>query len=247
MDLGSRAWCIVKSAKVRELPDRGSNLVAVLPFMHVVHLTGTPAVNGFVNVLFYGHHNRMKSGWIPKRALTMTMVQDMSGLYFRNLTGRTLPARIRFYGENDSEIAPWETVAVYALCGERCLTNRGWTLYKWLTKDREIYNQAGIDRLYYGVLAWAAKDYRSIITRIKQHRFRSQIEFYDLMFELSKIMEWFLGDEYMIMFDNVSGEERLDGMNRDLGIDRAWLKERFRIYDTITERRRKKNKNYKKK
>ena len=237
-------WCIVKSVAVREEPNANSPEVGRIEFGKQVivedELTGI--ANGRIMVCSYDSYekdNKKKiyiKGWVLRSAFTEQKVEEYAKLHFDNLTGKRLPVKDSYRGKQVGWILPGEQVSVIAKVGNLCLTSKGWTGFHWLTKNREIFDQAGIGVLLYGVLEWAAKDYRSIVRNIKMYKYNNREEFCDMMKELENIILWFISDEYSMMFDPIPGRERLDDMNEELGIDKKWLKEKFRIRDAVVDK-----------
>lgn len=239
-------WCIAKSASIREEPYSDSPELGRVKFGRQVSVSieNYEVINGRIKCTYrdsqFNGRKPTITGWVLLKALTNKRIDDYSCLYFNNLTGKRLPVMNRMSGEVTGHILPGEQVVVAAKVGDMCVTNKGWTRFEWLTKDREIFDHEGISVLLYGVLEWAVKDYKSILRQIKMYKYKDRTEFIELMDELENIILWFISDEYAMMFDSVPGRERLDDMNDEIGVDKKWLKDKFRIRDAITEKRKKK-------
>ena len=238
-------WCIAKSAAIREEPCSDSPELGRVKFGRQVsvNIENYEVINGRIKCTYrdsqFNGRKPTITGWVLLKALTNKRIDDYSCLYFNNLTGKRLPVMNRMSGEVTGNIMPGEQVVVAAKVGDMCVTNKGWTRFEWLTKDREIFDHEGISVLLYGVLEWAVKDYKSILRQIKMYKYKDRTEFIELMDELENIILWFISDEYAMMFDSVPGRERLDDMNAEIGVDKKWLKDKFRIRDSITEKRNK--------
>ena len=238
-------WCIAKSAAIREEPCSDSPELGRVKFGRQVsvNIEKYEVINGRIKCTYrdsqFNGRKPTITGWVLLKALTNKRIEDYSCLYFNNLTGKRLPVMNRMSGEVTGHIMPGEQVVVAAKVGDMCVTNKGWTRFEWLTKDREIFDHEGISVLLYGVLEWAVKDYKSILRQIKMYKYKDRTEFIELMDELENIILWFISDEYAMMFDSVPGRERLDDMNAEIGVDKKWLKDKFRIRDSITEKRNK--------
>ena len=238
-------WCIAKSAAIREEPCSDSTELGRVKFGRQVsvNIEKYEVINGRIKCTYrdsqFNGRKPTITGWVLLKALTNKRIEDYSCLYFNNLTGKRLPVMNRMSGEVTGHILPGEQVVVAAKVGDMCVTNKGWTRFEWLTKDREIFDHEGISVLLYGVLEWAVKDYKSILRQIKMYKYKDRTEFIELMDELENIILWFISDEYAMMFDSVPGRERLDDMNAKIGVDKKWLKDKFRIRDSITEKRKK--------
>lgn len=238
-------WCIAKSAAIREEPCSDSPELGRVKFGRQVsvNIEKYEVINGRIKCTYrdsqFNGRKPTITGWVLLKALTNKRIEDYSCLYFNNLTGKRLPVMNRMSGEVTGHILPGEQVVVAAKVGDMCVTNKGWTRFEWLTKDREIFDHEGISILLYGVLEWAVKDYKSILRQIKMYKYKDRTEFIELMDELENIILLFISDEYAMMFDSVPGRERLDDMNAEIGVDKKWLKDKFRIRDSITEKRKK--------
>ena len=239
-------WCIAKNAAIREEPFSDSPELGRVKFGRQVsvNIENYEVINGRIKCTYrdsqFNGRKPTITGWVLLKALTNKRIEDYSCLYFNNLTGKRLPVMNRMSGEVTGHILPGEQVVVAAKVGDLCVTNKEWTRFEWLTKDREIFDHEGISFLLYGVLEWAVKDYKSILRQIKMYKYKDRTEFIELMDELENIILWFISDEYAMMFDSVPGRERLDDMNAEIGVDKKWLKDKFRIRDSITEKRKKK-------
>ena len=134
-------------------------------------------------------------------------------------------------------IAPGERIAVIARVGDWCLTAKGWTLFKWLTKERDVFDSKALRDVYGAALSQAAKDYCRCIRHLRRLKKGDEDRFHDLMYQLDILVGWFLSDDYLAVFDTVPGNERLDKMNEQLGVDKDWLRELCRIYEEMDRKK----------
>lgn len=225
-------WCVVKRAIIKENPDPDSKTAFTVPFGKAVLIFKKVADNGMIRVCVKFEDkmtNRVNKmvGWCVPSAFTEYEVKDMSRLRYNNDTGKILPTALRFMGKSEGKILPGEQVSVIAKAGPYCLTSKGWTRFEWLSKDRTIYDQDALDTLCYSILIRAVQDYRICVRRLKQRRYKNERKHRELLSELKSISNWFLSDDYKLMFDAIPGDERLKHLNESLGVDEDWLREMF--------------------
>lgn len=240
-DPNALLWCIVKKAPVRQSPNGRSGIIAWLKFGQRVVKQHKPMTNGYVKVEYRTNIGAKKiyfTGWVSVKALTRNEVEDFGLLYFDNTTGMRIPVRNRYYnGDITGFIEPMESVVVLAKAGSVCLTNRGWTRFKWLTKSRYIFDQTVIDSVLYATLSWAVKDYRTAVKRLQKKRYRNMREFCNTVDDIDEIGVFFLEKGNAMNIDKVPGEERFAMLNAELGIDKEWLKEMLCKRDSYRQSR----------
>ena len=236
-----KRYVIVKRVTLRAKADHKSPEVCSIPFGRSVNiLPNFQSKNGWVCVEYKtntGKSGVTRVGWILKRAIIKHKVEDYVRLRFINRTGKVVPVTL-CYGDT----APYqylrvgEAVEMIARCGEWCLTNRGWTLYKWFEKDKDVFDQHAIDYLFYSVLELAAKDYRRAVNRLKQKNLDSESIIRSVIM-IDDVASWFKSDDYKTYFDGVPGSQRLTEINSVLGITNKWLKEKRKQARLIQEKR----------
>ena len=222
-------YCVVKKAYMFETPEKGSKVVGEIEFGKRVSVSmKKEIVNGRIRATYREIDSRKTklsySGWVAVRALTKTRIEDYANLYFSNRTGKRVPVTYRFHGKTDSYIEPGDYVTMIAKVGDWCLTSKGWTMFNWLTKERDIVDASHLQLLLYGILARAAEDYRLIVKKIQQGKYADIDEFCSLVWRFDELCKWFRSQQYAEMFDPVSGKSRLAYLNSELGIDKAWIR-----------------------
>lgn len=237
-----RIWCIVKRVPVREHPDKDSKEIGSIEFGNVVNTPVKPeTVNGRIKVFYRINSKDGKkqtvTGWASLKAFTGVPVEDYSHLYYVNKTGKRVPVAMKYKGEVAGYVAPEEIVSMTARVGDWCLTNKGWSKWKWFTKHRDIIDQTRINTLCYAVIARASDDYRSCVKKLKKRKYKNGEEFCNLVWQMDDITKWFKSKEYAVMFDIVPGQKCLDILHSELMIDDKWLDERHRVLDSIVKQR----------
>lgn len=221
-------WCIAKSVVVRKTPEPDGEIIDRIYFGHASQMLPKPVTNGRIKIEYCQRkeaHKRHVTGWVLAKAMTKQMVEDYSSLWFDNLTGHRLPVVDSYYnGKPVGFIEPGEQVAVSAKVGRFALTNRGWTEFGWLTKRREIFDQGVIDDVLIYVLAWAVRDYKSTVKKIKTRDYTGMKEFSRLVSNLEEIGVFFLDKSNTLNADKLPGRERFNSLNAELGIDEEWIK-----------------------
>ena len=176
--------------------------------------------------------------WIPLRAVTTKRVENYARLYYLNLNRNGIPVSAKYQSRKViGRIAPGERISVIARVGDWCLTAKGWTLFKWLTKERDVFDSKALRDVYGAALSQAAKDYCRCIRHLRRLKKGDEDRFHDLMYQLDTLVGWFLSDDYLAVFDTVPGNERLDKMNEQLGVDKDWLRELCRIYEEMDRKK----------
>ena len=228
-------YCVVKSAVIRK---KDGSVVCSIPFGNPFHVLAT-----IEDGLYYGEAykidgkgNTKYRGFVKARGFSEHKVVDMSYLHFRNKTGVRIPVTLRFKGAACGWLEPDEETHVISYCDGWFLTGKGWTKAEWLEKVREIFDYESMKTLVYAVITQTVKDYTAII-----RGFQSGIRYYskdfpDCIAEMRLIREFFMEGNYLkIIDDQYTGEERLEQIDKDLGVTDEWLKQilsrkRARLY-----------------
>ena len=230
-------WVVAKAATIRKEPDKESAVIQKLDFGKTVNIVNDTVVNGRVKVSYRPYvSKRFKQtvvGWIPAAAISADAIEDFARLYYTNRMSQSVPTYNLINGNIIGGIKPGEMVEMVAKVGEWCLTNKGWSMFRFFRWKREIYDGNAAGLVYVGIIEWSIKDYKLIIRRLKKHQYKTPKEFCLLVDDMDRLMKWFQSNRYSNMLDPVSGEERLMDLNRDCGIDDAWIKEKRYIRDSI--------------
>ena len=240
-ELTKTIWCIVKSVNVRETPDKDSGIIGYVRFgRSATTPVDGEVVNGMIQIKFIDYYNDNKKappkvGWATPKAFTDTVVESYAGLFFDNLTGCRLPVSMRYKGVATGCIMPGERVSMRARCGDWGLTNRGWTRFEWLTKDRSVFIDAVPD-LYFSVLERAVKDYKVSVMKLKIHKYDNGEEFCQIVDMLEDSALWLLDPECGGMVDTVPSKERFNDINEELAIDNKWIKNKLRMRKEIRDK-----------
>jgi hypothetical protein len=239
---------VVKRAVIRKTPDSDSEVVGEIPFGKFVYITKDDCmiVNGKINVHFIrGKKKNTKTnnyvyGWMNIKAITNHIVKDYAGLFFTNNTGKNVPVADKYQGEAKRYILPGDKIAMVAKVGDWCLTSKGWSKFEWFTKCRDIFDNVALITLSYEIMKYAVTDYKTLVCKIKIGKYSDAKDYYEKVTEIERIVKFFRSTYYNVMFDAVPGEERLNDLNEELGIDQKWIDEKFRIKKEIKERRKRK-------
>lgn len=217
-----RAWCVALKANVYDKP--GGKVIETVKLGKAMRIVSHEYVEDMLHISW---HNNKVDGWIHRNALTVCPVENYARLEFVNATGKRVPCTKRMRGSKViGFILPGEHVEVIVKAGNWCLTDHGWTLFKWLTKVKHIETRA-IGVVMYEVLRQAAKDYGVYVRRLKRSQYLTDEGILDTLNHMEAVMEWFLSDEFTASYDGMKGAESLDNLNAELEIDRAWLKKWF--------------------
>jgi len=218
-------YCVVKSAVIRK---KDGSFICSIPF-------GNPfkVLARVEDGLYYGEtyktderRNVKYRGFVNVRGFTKHKIVDMSQLHYRNKTGQRIPVAMRYKGEATGWIEPDEEVNVLYMVNGWMLTGKGWTKAEWLEKVRVIFDYDSMKDLVYAVITQTVKDYTAIIRGLQ-----SGIRYYtkdvpDSIAEMGLIRKFFLEGDYLkIIADQYTGEERLEQIDRDLGVTDEWVKQ----------------------
>ena len=221
-------WCVVKRATVR---DKQAEAIGNLTFGQQCWKVDE-ARNGRIKILFIGENFNKKSGYVPARALSDKPVIDMARLYYQNTSGKRIPVSDRYRGEAVDLINVGDTVEVIAECNGWYLTNKGWTLSKWLTKCSGDYFSENAQSLCFAILLQACKEYKAAVDKIRMHKCSTPEDFAKAYIRITEIISWFKGKIYSVYFDD-DGTEKLNWLNENVGIDDKWLKDKKRMFNEL--------------
>ena len=228
-------YVVSEYAVMRKKPERDSPVLTKVPFAAYV-TSFARKLEGNVKVS-YRESNRKGhyyTGYVSAKALSTSPVEDYANLYYYNANDKRIPCVDRYNGKKlVGHIRPGEHVTVRAKCGDWCITNKGWTKIKWLTKDREICDMTGINSLLYAILGQAANDYCSDVKRLKTRRYKTLEEYCDICNDLEKIIVWFRGKKRVVKSDYVTVRERMDDLNDKMGVDATWIRRKLRARDFL--------------
>ena len=221
-------FCIVKSAGLRGIT---GEVVCHLKFgeqFRVLADMKDGRYYGEKMIPHGGDSRRYKRyrGFIQKQGFSAEKVVDMSSLFFRNMTEKKIPTAIRFKGKQDGWIDPGERIEAKALAGEWVLTNKGWTLIRWLEKEKEIDNLYLLKELVYALLKRTIQDYKQCVSNLRKGKFYIERDNVNVFGEFLRIREWFLTEQYLKVFGSkLTGIERLEILDNKLGITEEWIRE----------------------
>lgn len=216
-------YCVVKNAVLRK---KDGSIVFSIPFSNQFRVLSVTE-----DGLLYGEAYKPNCrgyvkfrGFVNPKGFTDKKVHDMADLRFRNITGQRIPTALRFKGQASGWIAPDETVNVIAYTGGWMLTRKGWTKANWLKKERDIADFESMRTLVYAVITQTVKDYKTIIRKIQTGGRFAPGEYVKSTSELRMIRKWFYDGDYLKIFeDDVSGTERLDLLDKEMGVTEEWL------------------------
>ena len=219
-------YCVVKSAVVRK---KDGTFVCSVPFGNSFHVLADVE-----NGLYYGETYIKKGkrssikyrGFVNVKGFTENKIIDMAYLRYRNNTGQRIPTTLRYKGHASGFIEPDDEVNVFALVDGWMLTGKGWTKAVWLQKVREIYDYESMKTLVYAVITQAVTDYTSIIRNLQSGITYYSRDLPNCLTEMRLIRQWFEEGNYLkIIDDQYTGEERLQQIDRDLGVTDGWVKQ----------------------
>lgn len=219
-------YCVVKSATLRK---RDGTKICNIPFgsqFHELCRMSDGTIYGEVYNPDYRRGYTKYRGYVQAKGFTKHKVVDMSYLYYRNATGKRIPTATRYKGEATGWIAPDETIHVIAAVGDWMLTGKGWTKSEWLEKKREVFDQECLKNLVYAIITQTVTDYKKIIRKLQSGSRYVSGELPDAITELRLIRKWFKDGDYLKVFeDSLTGEERLQCLDKELGVTEEWIKE----------------------
>ena len=72
-------------------------------------------------------------------------------------------------------------------------------------------------------------DYTAIVKALKNNTMHSRKDLYDCLTEFRMIRQWFHNGDYLKIFmDSVTGDERLEMLDRQLGVTKEWARQMIR-------------------
>lgn len=228
-------YVVSKYAIMRQKPEKGSPILAKVPFGTCVR-SFARKLEGNVRVSYRECHRAgsFYTGYVSAKALSPHPVEDYGNLYYYNTTDIDLPCVHKYKSEKIiGYIKPGEHVTVRAKVGDWCVTSKGWTMFAGLSKDREIFDMAGINNLLYAILCQAAHDYCKYIKWLKTRRYKTLDEYCDICNELEKVIIWFKGRKRVMKSDYVTVRERMDDLNEKMGVDQKWIKRKLKARDYL--------------
>lgn len=215
-------YCVVKSTVIRK---RDGSIVCSIPFGNPFHVLGKE------DGLYYGEAYKANEkgnikyrGFVDARGFSKDKIVDMSYLHYRNKTGQRIPTTMRYKGVASSWLEPDEEIHVLFRSGDWMLTGKGWTKAEWLEKVRIICDYENMKTLVYAVITQTVKDYTSIVRGLQAGFTYYTRDCPDSIAEMLMIRKWFVEGNYLkIIADQYSGEERLEMIDKDLGVTDEWL------------------------
>ena len=216
-------YCVVKNATLRK---KDGSIVFSIPFSNQFRVLGDMGDGHLYGEAYKpeGKGYTKLRGYVNANGFTCHKVHDMANLFYRNITGCRIPTAIRYKGIASGWIDKDETVNVIAYVNGWMLTGKGWTKANWLQKEREIGDFESMRTLVYAVITQTVKDYRLIIRKMQGVGRFLPGEYVNAVGEIKMIRKWFHDGDYLKIFeDSVSGEERLDMLDKEMGVTEEWL------------------------
>lgn len=235
-----RMWCVTKKVYLKDSPELESETVSEIVFGQGVYgIRIKHPVNGKIEIEYQMNGKTIK-GWGALQGFSTNQVENYAGLFFTNGAGKRIPTAKFMFGKVEDYILPGERVTMLAKVGDWCLTNRGWSKFKWFTKERDVYDPLALEDLLYAVLAIAVKDYKTAVKRILEGRYEGEAGFIEQVDRMDEAGAWFHSDDYAKMFDPIPGKERFNSMNKSLGVDNDWIKKQLNKRDKLLSKRTRK-------
>lgn len=218
-------WCVVKSAMLRK---KDGSLVFTIPFGSRFRVLSDMGDGKYYGETYkrYGQGYTKYRGYVSAAGFVNEEVIDMAYLRFKNITGQRIPVTMRFKGKADGWINPDEVIHVIAYTNGWMLTGKGWTKAEWLRKERGIEDYESMKTVVYAVITQAVKDYSAIVRKMQSGIRWKLKDFPDAITELRLIRKWFHDGDYLkIIEDSMTGDERLQCLDRELGVTDEWLRQ----------------------
>ena len=228
-----RMYCVAKCAQIKSRPTVNSRTITVVPFCGQVNLLSKKPVNGMIYVDVVGtDHIR---GWTSPRGFTKKFIRNQAGLFYCNKTGKLIPVTNAFQSRKIvGYIRPGEMVRMIADVDGWGLTEKLWTRFDLLTKDRTICDETAMDALVYSVVALAGKDFRSCVRRLRDGKCTCDLDFMITMERLIEVSEWLLSDEYKKVYaPPLRTSDPLGTLMAEEGVSKEWFKEQLKHYDEL--------------
>lgn len=215
-------WIVTKSAKVRS--ELGDEIIDNLPFRKQCwELFNNGGKRSLVE--YVGDDNRKHTGWVLNIAMTDKQINDYAHLLYENKNGKRVPVSNRYRGDVNGYINSGETVEVYFETDGWCLTNKGWTLLKFLKKRPGEFFDDYAKNLCTAIMLQAVKDYQIAIDRLKKGKCKDKDEYEKTFGMIEEITVFFNESEIR--------RGKFEKLNENLGVTKKWLKEKRRIYETL--------------
>lgn len=228
MGRNNYVFCVVKSAVLR---DENGNQVKVLPFGTQFKVLQTWSDGRYYGETIRTDYNgtvrayERYKGFVRSAGFSKYRVFDMAGLLYRNKMGKRIPVSLRYRGDQDGWIEPNTVLKASASVDGWMLTDKGWTKSEWLAKVRDIDDPETMKNLVYAVITQTVSDYKRLIRRFQTGFRYVPGEYTDSVAELMIIRQWFQSGNYLKIFeDSMTGEERLQMLDNELGVTEEWIK-----------------------
>jgi len=248
-------YVVAKSVTMTDTPYEDRKEIRKVPFgTTLTKLNRTSEViNGKIKVslmLREGHgckaSKKYINGWVPLFGVTGDKIEDYAGLLYYNCMNRPIPTMNLYKGSKQiGRIMPGECVEVRAKVGHWGLTEKGWTIGRWLRRYRDIFDDKSAHTVMLGVMAWAVTDYKKYVRILINRKYvergnvrKTRQNFLNIMDEIDVIRNWMNHGSYLTFFDNVAGDDRLKDFDKELGVDAGWWKEQERIRKQIKSGKR---------
>ena len=221
-------YCVFKTAYLK---DKHGTVVYSIPFMGRFRVFGETKDGRLwgESLEQRGQKYTRHRGFVTKKAFVDCPVTDMSFIKFRNVSGVKIPTSLRYRGQRTGVIYPDEVVSVIAKVDGWMLTVKGWTKSEWLRKEAEFYDYECAKDLVYAVITQTVTDYTAIVKSLQNNTMHSQKDRYDCLTEFRMIRQWFHDGDYLKIFeDSVTGDERLEMLDKQLGVTKEWARQMLR-------------------
>ena len=216
-------YCVVKSAALRK---KDGSFVCSIPFSNQFRVLNDLGNGRLFGEAYkqYGKGYSKYRGIVNAAGFTRHKVVDMAYLRYRNITGRRIPVALRYKGNAFGWIEKDDVVNAIAFVNGWMLTGKGWTKADWLQKERDIGDFESMKTLVYAVITQTVKDYTWIIRKLQTGIRYSPGELSDTISEMRKIRKWFYTGDYLKIFeDNMTGKQRLECLDKELGVTEEWI------------------------
>lgn len=217
-------YCVVKTAYLRK---KNGEMICPVPFSNQFRVL-SPMSDGRL----YGEAYKLQGrgyvklrGYVQSAGFSKHPVVNMANLRYRNIAGQRIPVTKRYRGNPCGWIQKDEVINAVAFCGGWMLTGKGWTKADWLQKCRDIGDYESMKTLVYAVISQTVKDYEKIVRKLQSGSSFVPCEFTDAIAEMRMIRKWFKDGDYLkIIEDSMTGQERLECLDKKLGVTEEWVK-----------------------
>ena len=227
-----RFWCIAKKAKVMAEPNPESEVLAEIPFgkmvLHTVNKN--TEVPGWMLVTDQYPQNKffkrpLVKGWVMTAGFVNTEVIDYAKLNFQCVNDKCVPVSLRYRGKVHGRIMPGEKVQMIAVVGDWCLTNRGWSKFKWFEKIRDIYDDELVGLVFHQALGQAYRDYEHAIKRVVSGKMKDQDAINQTFYTIREVERWIKGSKWEPLFEELLEELTKDVVNEFMP-PHVWIESR---------------------